>query len=79
MLAERLNITQTGSSDAHVVEAIGLGATQFEGHTANDLIYALWEGKVGIHRQKQWNSVRILGSWAAKYVGSAFKRLVNTA
>lgn len=79
ILAERLNITQTGSSDAHVVEAIGLGATQFEGRTAKDLMNALWEGKVGIHRQKQWNSVRILGSWAANYVGSAFTRLANTA
>jgi len=79
ILAERLNITQTGSSDAHVLQAIGLGATQFEGHTANDLIHALREGKVGIRKQKEWNSVRILGSWAANYVGSAFRRLANTA
>ena len=79
ILAERLNITQTGSSDAHVLQAIGLGATQFEGHTADDLIPALREGKVGIRKQKEWNSVRILGSWAANYVGSAFRRLANTA
>jgi predicted metal-dependent phosphoesterase TrpH len=79
ILAERLNITQTGSSDAHVLQAIGLGATQFEGHTANDLIHALREGKVGIRKQKEWNSVRILGSWVADYVGSAFRRLANTA
>jgi predicted metal-dependent phosphoesterase TrpH len=79
ILAERLNITQTGSSEAHVLQAIGLGATQFEGHTANDLIHALREGKVGIRKQKEWNSVRILGSWVADYVGSAFRRLANTA
>ena len=76
-LAERLNITQTGSSDAHIVEAIGLGSTAFVGHTAQDLIKALYEGQVSIHKQKEWNSVRILGSWAANYVGSAFTRLAN--
>ncbi len=79
ILADRLNITQTASSDAHIVEAIGLGVTEFDGHTANDLITALQKGNVHIRRQKEWNSVRILGSWAAQYVGSAFTRLANVA
>jgi predicted metal-dependent phosphoesterase TrpH len=79
ILADRLDIAQTGSSDAHVVEAIGLGATQFEGQTAQDLIKALYRGNVRIHKKKEWDSVRILGSWAANYVGSAFTRLVNAA
>jgi predicted metal-dependent phosphoesterase TrpH len=79
ILADRLNITQTGSSDAHVVEALGLGSTVFPGHTAQDLIQALHKGNVRIHKQKEWNSVRILGSWAANYVGSSFTRFVNAA
>ncbi len=79
ILAERLGITQTGSSDAHITEAIGLGATQFEGHTAKDLLKALRKGKTTIHKKKQWNSVRILGSWAANYVGSAIARLADPA
>jgi predicted metal-dependent phosphoesterase TrpH len=79
ILAERLDITQTASSDAHVVEAIGLGATEFDGHTAQHLITALQTGNVRHRKQKEWNSVRILGSWAANYVGSAFTRLANTA
>ena len=79
ILADRLNITQTGSSDAHIVEAIGLGSTEFDGHTVQDLIKALHKGSVRIHKQKEWNSVRILGSWAANYVGSAFTRLANAA
>ena len=77
ILANRLNITQTASSDAHIVEAIGLGVTEFEGNTAQDLIDALYGGKVRIRKQKEWNSVRILGSWAANYIGSAFARLAN--
>ena len=76
-LADRLDITQTASSDAHVVETIGLGATEFDGYTANDLIIALKKGDVHIRKQKEWNSARILGIWAAQYVGSAFTRLVN--
>ncbi|GAB4460254.1 MAG: PHP domain-containing protein [Anaerolineales bacterium] len=79
ILAERLGIPQTASSDAHVVEAIGLGATEFEGHTASDLIAALQTGKVGIRKQAEWTPIRILSSWAANYVGSAFTRLANPA
>jgi predicted metal-dependent phosphoesterase TrpH len=79
ILADRLDIAQTGSSDAHVVEAIGLGATQFKGHTAQELIQSLCERKVTIYKKEEWDSVRILGSWAAKYVGSAFTRLAKAA
>lgn len=75
ILAEQLDITQTASSDAHIVEAIGLGLTGFPGCTASDLINALQQGTTTTHQQKEWNSVRILGSWAANYVGSAFARL----
>jgi predicted metal-dependent phosphoesterase TrpH len=79
ILAERLEITQTASSDAHVVEAIGLGATEFDGKSAQDLITALQNGNVRHHKQKEWNSVRILGSWVARYVGSALTRLAHAA
>ncbi len=79
ILADQLEITQTASSDAHVVEAIGLGATEFDGHTTQDLIDALHTGNVRIRKQKEWNAVRILGSWAANYVGSAFIRLAHAA
>jgi len=79
ILGNRLNLAQTASSDAHVVEAIGLGATEFDGHTAQHLIAALQNGDVQQRKQKEWNSVRIIGSWAANYVGSAFTRLANAA
>ena len=79
ILASRLDLAQTASSDAHIVEAIGLGATVFAGHTTQDLITALQNRNVQQRRQKEWNSVRILGSWAANYVGSAFTRFANAA
>ena len=79
ILADRLDIAQTASSDAHVVEAIGLGATEFDGHTAQDLIAALQKGETRLRKQKRWNTVRILASWAANYVGSVFTRLANIA
>lgn len=77
VLAERLDIAQTASSDAHVVEAIGLGVTEFEGRSARELVEALKRKDVRIRKQKEWNSIRILGSWAANYVGSAFARLAG--
>lgn len=77
ILGSRLDLAKTASSDAHILETIGLGATVFEGHTAQDLIKALKSGNVEQHKQKEWNSVYILGSWATHYVGSAFTRLAN--
>lgn len=79
ILAERLGITQTASSDAHVLEAIALAAVEFEGRSAQDLLAALRKGNVRMRKQKEWNSVRILGSWAANYLGSAITRLANAA
>jgi predicted metal-dependent phosphoesterase TrpH len=77
ILGKQLDLAKTASSDAHIVEAIGLGATEFKGHTITDLLKALRTGKVQQRKQKEWNSVRILGSWAAQYVGSTFVRLSN--
>lgn len=77
ILADRLDIAQTASSDAHVVEAIGLGVTEFEGRNARDLVEALKRKDVRIRKQAEWNSIRILGSWAANYLGSAFARLAG--
>lgn len=79
ILAEELNMPQTASSDAHIVEAIGLGATEFEGYTAGDLLRAIQTGETRQRKQKEWNSIRILGTWAANYIGSAFTRFANTA
>ena len=75
MLADRLDIAKTASSDAHIVEAIGLGTTEFDGNTAQQLINALYKGTVSQRKQKEWKSAYILGSWATHYVGSAFTRL----
>lgn len=79
VLADRLDIAQTASSDAHILEAIGLGATEFDGNTAQDLVNALHGRDVRQRKQKEWKSAYILGSWATHYVGSAFTRLANAA
>jgi predicted metal-dependent phosphoesterase TrpH len=68
ILAQRSDIAQTGSSDAHVLEAIGLGATFFPGETAQDLIAALWTGTTQVRRGEQWSMTHILGSWATHYL-----------
>lgn len=79
ILANRLSLAQTASSDAHVIQAIGLGMTEFDGQTAHELKKALLTRNVRQRKKKEWNSARILGSWAANYVGSAFTRLANPA
>ncbi len=79
ILAGRLNITQVGNSDAHIVDAIGLGATEFDGNTAADLLRALKSGRSKVRRQKEWSAFRILGSWGVRYVESAFIRITGLA
>lgn len=74
ILSEHLDLAQIGNSDAHVVEAIGLGVTEFNGSTVSALIKAILKQKTTIHKKKEWTPVRILGSWAARYVGSTFAR-----
>jgi predicted metal-dependent phosphoesterase TrpH len=60
ILANQLDIAQVGNSDAHVVDAIGLGATEFEGKTATDLLAALKNKTTRIRKQKEWSAFKIL-------------------
>lgn len=68
LAAELPGIAQVGNSDAHILEAIGLGATEFLGCTAADLLEALWIGATDIRRGVQLGSARMLGAWALNYV-----------
>jgi predicted metal-dependent phosphoesterase TrpH len=79
MLASRLHIAKTGSSDAHIIDTIGFGATEFEGNTAADLLSALKNKTTKVRRQKEWSAFRILGSWGVRYMGSAFVRMTGLA
>ncbi len=75
LLASRLHIAKTGSSDAHVIDTIGFGATEFDGHTAADLLIALKNKTTKVRKQNEWSTFRILGSWGIRYVESAFTRM----
>jgi len=79
ILANRLGITQTGSSDAHILDTIGFAATEFEGTSAQDLLTALRSGETKVRKQKEWSAFRVLSSWGMCYVGSTFSRLGGTA
>jgi len=74
IMAGRLHLPQTGSSDAHVIEAIGLGATEFPGTSAADFLTALQNDTVTVRRGEQWSSLKIMGGWFAKYVFGAMSR-----
>jgi predicted metal-dependent phosphoesterase TrpH len=69
-LADHLEIAQTGSSDAHILNTIGLGATEFQGYTRKDLLTALRNESTIPRKGEEWNAARILGSWALNYYGS---------
>jgi predicted metal-dependent phosphoesterase TrpH len=75
LMTSHLHLTSVGNSDAHVLDAIGLGATEFAGTTAAALLSALRSGQTSVQRRKEWSILRILTSWAVNYIGSAFTRL----
>lgn len=77
LLCKRLGLAKLGNSDAHIVEAIGLGKTEFPGHTAGELIEAIRSRKTVIRKQKPWSSAYILLRWATRYITSSFARFSN--
>ncbi len=79
ILASRLDIAHVGNSDAHVVDAIGLGATEFEGNSAADLLNALKNKTTKVRKQKEWSAFRVMGSWGLRYMESAFVRMAGLA
>jgi predicted metal-dependent phosphoesterase TrpH len=79
ILACQLDITQTGSSDAHIIDTIGFGATQFDGKSAADLLIALKNGRTTVRRQKEWSAFKVLSSWGMRYMESAFVRMIGLA
>ncbi len=79
ILASRLKIARTGNSDAHTVDTMGFGVTEFEGRTATDLLSALRNKTTKVRKQAEWNALRIISSWGIRYVESAFSRITGLA
>ncbi len=75
IFANTLNIAHTGNSDAHVIDTIGFGATEFLGTSAADLLKALRERTTRVRKMNEWSAFRVIGSWGLRYVESAFARL----
>lgn len=66
---------RVGNSDAHVLQAIGLGTTEFMEESAAHLLDALWIGATEVRQGEQLSSAQILGTWALNFVMSAPARI----
>ena len=75
IFAKGLNIAHTGNSDAHIIDTIGFGATEFPGTSATDLLKALHERTTRVRKMNEWSALRVMSSWCLRYVESAFARL----
>jgi len=69
--AKRLDVAPVGSSDAHVLAAIGLGTTVFPGNTISDLVTALWMRDTRVNKGPEWSPVQVIGKWLVDYLLSA--------
>ncbi len=77
IFAKGLNIAHTGNSDAHVIDTIGFGATEFPGSTAADLLQALHERTTRVRKLNEWSAIRVVSSWGFRYIESTFARLTT--
>ncbi|MCB0101544.1 MAG: PHP domain-containing protein [Anaerolineales bacterium] len=75
LFANGLKIAHVGNSDAHIIDTIGFGATEFPGTTAADLLKALHEHTTRVHKLNEWSAFRVISSWGFRYIESAFARL----
>jgi hypothetical protein len=64
VIAADLGLAPVGSSDAHVVWAVGTGATEFQGRSAEDLRRALLSAATEAQERVTVRPSRVLGSWA---------------
>jgi predicted metal-dependent phosphoesterase TrpH len=74
ILSMSLKIAATGNSDAHIIDTIGFGATEFEGSGVEDLLAALKNRTTKVKKLKEWSALHILGSWGMKYVSSTLAK-----
>jgi predicted metal-dependent phosphoesterase TrpH len=74
IFANGLKIAQTGSSDAHVLDTIGFGVTEFEGKTAAELLNALRERTTRPRKMNEWSPLHILSNWGWRRLGRALAR-----
>jgi predicted metal-dependent phosphoesterase TrpH len=74
ILAMRLKIANTGNSDAHILDTIGFGATEFEGNSIQDLLAALKNRATKVRKLNEWSPFRVLSSWGMRYVGNTITK-----
>lgn len=79
IFANGLSIAQTGSSDAHVIDTIGFGATEFEGNTPQDLLNSLRNKTTKVRKQNEWSAFQIISNWGFRYVERTFQRIAGVA
>lgn len=67
-LARNLPLAQVGSSDAHVLQTIGQGSSEFEGHTAQDLRIALVQATTRVRKGRGLDGFGVIRSYLPYYL-----------
>lgn len=75
IFASTLPIAHIGNSDAHTIDTLGFGATEFPGTTATDLLLSIRERTTQVRKLNEWSAFRVLSRWGIRYMESAFTRL----
>ena len=67
-MAKSLPLAQVGNSDAHVLQTIGQGSSEFAGHTARELRIALEHATTRVRKGKGLDGFSVIRSYLPRYI-----------
>jgi hypothetical protein len=67
-ICQTFPLAQVGDSDAHVLKAVGQGATRFKGKTVADLKKALVNQSTQVHQQHGMNGFEVLWTYLFQHL-----------
>lgn len=67
-LAKTLPLAQVGNSDAHTLQTIGVGSTEFDGKTTRDLRSALENAKTRVRKGKGLDGMNVVYDYLPRYL-----------
>ncbi len=66
--AKSLPLAQVGNSDAHVLNTIGQGSSEFEGRSARELRFALEQATTRVRKGKGLDGLGVIRSYLPRYI-----------
>lgn len=68
IMAQTLPLAQVGNSDAHILQVIGQGSSEFDGYTGRELRIALEQATTRVRKGKGLDGLGVIRSYLPRYL-----------